>query len=306
MSMIRTVRGDIEPSQLGVTLLHEHILTMPPQSVADCDLELSNEAVMTMEVAHFKAAGGGAIVEMSPRDYGRNPEGIRRISTVTGVHVIAITGWIKQAGYTTWSSGRTVNAIADEMIADVMRGMDGGDIRAGVIKAGSSKNQITDEEEKVIRAAAIAHRETGAPISTHTEAGTMGIEQANLFIESGVSPERILIGHCDRNLDWDYHLALANKGVLLGFDQIGKDKYYPDTERVAFINRLIEHGFADQIALSGDLARQTYFPGYGGWQGPGYTYVLWRFAPMLREAGIAVEVIDRMLIETPRRFLAIA
>jgi phosphotriesterase-related protein len=304
MSIIRTVRGDIDPSQLGIALLHEHILTMPPQSVTDRDLELSNEAVMTMEVAHFKAAGGGAIVEMSPRDYGRNPQGLKQISEETGVHIIAITGWIKQAGYTTWSSGRSVNEIADEMIADVTQGMDGGEIRAGVIKAGSSKNRITGEEEKVIHAAAIAHRETGAPISTHTEAGTMGIEQANMFIEGGVAPERILIGHCDRNLNWDYHLALANKGVWLGYDQIGKDKYYPDSERVAFIKRLVEHGFADQIALSGDLARQSYFPGYGGWQGPGYGYVLWRFAPMLREAGIPVDMIDRMLIETPKRFLA--
>lgn len=304
MSKIRTVTGDIEPSALGITLLHEHLLTMPPATVKDRDLELSNEAVMTMELAHFFSAGGRAVVEMSPTDYGRNPLGLKRLSEATGVHIVAITGWIKEALYTTWSAGRGEQELADEIIADIESGMNGTSIRAGVIKAGSSKNTITAEEEKVFRAAAIAYRETGALVSTHTEAGTIGLEQGNLLISCGVPAERILIGHCDRNLDWDYHLALAKLGVTLGYDQIGKEKYYPDSERVAFIKRLVEHGFGGQIALSGDLARQSYFPGYGGWKGPGFTYILWRFAPWLHEEGVDTAVIDHMLVDTPRRLLA--
>jgi phosphotriesterase-related protein len=304
MSKIRTVTGDIEPSALGITLLHEHLLTMPPATVTDRDLELSNEAVMTMELAHFFSAGGRAIVEMSPADYGRNPQGLKRLAEATGVHVVAVTGWIKEAAYTSWSAGRSEHALADEMIADIETGMDGTSIHAGIIKAGSSKNTITPEEEKVFRAAAIAHRETGASVSTHTEAGTMGLEQANLLMSCGVPVERILIGHCDRNLDWDYHLALANLGVTLGYDQIGKEKYHPDSERVAFIKRLVEQGFGGQIALSGDLARQSYFPGYGGWKGPGFTYILWRFAPWLHEEGVDAAVIDRMLVGAARLLLA--
>jgi len=304
MSKIRTVRGDIAPETLGVTLLHEHVLTMPPAVVKDRDLELSNEAVMTMEVAHLQAAGGRALVEMSPRDYGRNPAGLKRISEATGVHIIAITGWIKEAGYTQWSSGRSEQALAEEMIRDIETGMDDTDIRAGVIKAGSSKGVITAEEAKVLRAAALAHGKTGALVSTHTEAGTMGVEQAEALMAGGVPAERILIGHCDRNMDWDYHVRLAKLGVTLGYDQIGKEKYFPDSLRVSFIKRLVEAGYGDQIALSGDLARQAYFPGYGGWRGPGFGYVLWRFAPWLREVGVEAAVIDRMLIETPRRLLA--
>jgi len=275
MSLIRTVRGDIPASSLGFTYLHEHILTFPPPSVTDRTLEMSDEAVMTAAVANFARAGGSAIVEMTPRDYGRMPGGLKRISEATDVHIVAVTGWIKQAAYTTWAQGRSVHDIADEMIRDIQEGMPDLDgmptaVRAGIIKAGSSLRTITDDEQNVLMAAAIAHRETGAAVSTHTERGTMGVEQAQILIEGGVPPERILIGHCDHNLDWDYHLRLANLGVTLGYDQISKEKYAPDNDRIAFIKRLIEAGFAGQIALSMDLARTVYFPEYGRWGSPGW------------------------------------
>jgi predicted metal-dependent phosphotriesterase family hydrolase len=76
-------------------------------------------------------------------------------------------------------------------------------------------------------------------------------------------------------------------------------------DRINFIRRLVEAGYADRIALSGDLARQSYFPEYGAWHGPGYTFVLWRFASWMREEGVDASVINRMFIETPRRLLSI-
>jgi phosphotriesterase-related protein len=310
MAIVRTVTGDIDAGALGCTALHEHVLAHPPASVTDRDLALTDEAAMTRELRYFYTAGGRALVEMSTRDWGRQPGGLARVAAASGVHIVAATGWIRQADYTTWAHDRSAHDLADEMIGEVLEGMREADgtptrIRAGVLKAGSSKNRITDDERRAFEAVCIAHRETGAAVSTHTEAGTMGLEQVALLRVGGVPAEKILIGHCDRNLDWAYHLALAQTGVTLGYDQIAKEKYFPDAQRIAFIARLVAHGFGGQIALSGDLARASYFPEHRRWGGPGYTYLLWRFVPWLMESGIAPEQIETMLVDTPRRLLAL-
>jgi len=127
----------------------------------------------------------------------------------------------------------------------------------------------------------------------------MALEQIDILVGEGVSPEHILIGHMDRNLDWDYHLTVAQRGVGMGFDQFSKEKYFPDIQRIDFIKRLIDAGHGSQIFISGDLARRSYWTAYGG--GPGFSYILWRIVPWLREVGITQSQIDRLFIGNPRR-----
>lgn len=301
--MIRTVTGDIEPAALGMTYPHEHLLTQPGAHVTDDDLRMNSEAAAIRELTHFRTAGGHGLVEMTTVDYGRQHEGLRRVAEATDTAIICPTGYIKDVSLRPFVEDRSINEIADWMISEIEAGIEGTAIRAGVIKAGSSRDQITDAEEKVFRAAARAHRETGAPISTHTEAGTMGLEQVELLKSEGVAPERILIGHCDRKMDLEYHIELAQTGTILGYDQISKEKYYPDRLRVEFIRELVEKGFERQIILSGDMARKSYWTSYGG--GPGLTFVLWRFVPWLHEAGVSRAATTAMLIDTPRRLLNI-
>lgn len=303
MAIIRTVRGDIAPETLGVTYLHEHLYGKSLKPGSDPDLTLDSEAAAAHELMLFKLAGGQALVEMSPGDYGRNPLVLRRLSETSGIHIISVTGYIKGASADPLVEDKSINEIADAMIHDVTEGMDGTDIRAGLIKAGSSLNKITPNEEKIFRAAARAQRETGASISTHTEAGTMALEQVELLRSEGVLPEYILIGHTDRKLDWNYHLAIAHTGVTLGYDQFSKEKYYPDNLRVEFVVRMVKEGFGRQIAVSGDLARRSDHVSYGG--GPGYTFILWRILPWLRKQGLTAEDIHMLMVETPRRLLTI-
>jgi 5-phospho-D-xylono-1,4-lactonase len=303
MSVIRTVLGDIAASELGVCYPHEHLLTAPPASAGDPDFTMDSEDAAIAELGSFRTAGGRAIVEMSPRDYGRNPLGLRRVAQASGVHVICTTGWHKAKFSEAWVANRSVDDLADEMIRDIEEGIDGTGVRAGLIKGASSLDTITDSEEKVFRAAARAQRATGVMISTHTEAGTMGLEQIELLRSEGIDPGRIVIGHIDRRMDLEYQRALLATGATIIYDQLSKEKYYPDSLRVEFIGKLVADGFGKQIMLSGDLARRSYWPSYGRWGGPGLTYILWRFVPWLREAGITDEVIDDILVHTPARVL---
>lgn len=303
MGIIRTVTGDISPHDLGYCLPHEHLLGIPPDPYdrSDPDLVLDDLDASTQEAQTLYETGVQSLVEMTPIDYHRNPVGLQHISQQTGLNIICVTGYLKDKFSASFVESLSITDIAQQMIHDIQVGINDTDIRAGVIKASSSLNQITHNEGKVLSAAAIAQQETGALISTHTEAGTMALEQINLLTNLGVKPDRILIGHLDRNMDWDYHIQVAERGVYFGYDQISKSKYYPDGQRVEFICRMIKAGYGKQLMLSMDLARRSDFSAYGGQ--PGHTYFMKNFVPKLRSAGLSEELINRLICDNPKRAL---
>lgn len=305
MPLIRTVTGDVDASELGACYAHEHVLGAPPIPDLDPDLTLDSESAAIQELTWFREAGGGALVEMSPIDYSRDVRGLRRISQETGVLIVCTSGQHKEKFSRPWIEGKTVAELADRFIAEIEVGVDGTEIPAGVIKAASSRDTISPLEEKVFHAAALAHEQTGATITTHTEAGTMGLEQVQMLRSLGVAPAHIIIGHVDRKMEWDYHLALAEAGVFLSYDQISKEKYHPDAKRIAFLARLIEEGHGRQLLLAGDLARKSYWPAYGTGGGPGLTYILWRFIPWLRSVSVDESAVQDLLVNNPARALAL-
>src|SRR3972149_9068175 len=142
-----------------------------------------------------------------------------------------------------------------------------GGARAAVIKAGPEYNMLDEPGRRLLRIAAAAHRDTGAPIITPPRAGTMGPEQVAYLGEQGVAPHRVCLSHMDRNLDFEVHAALARAGVFLGYDCAGKSKYGPDNARVAFIRQMMDAGYGRRILLGNDLGRPSYWGSYGG--GPG-------------------------------------
>jgi 5-phospho-D-xylono-1,4-lactonase len=303
MAVIQTVLGSIAPEQLGITYGHEHLLFCPPPpyDLQDPDLRLDSIETAIQEVQHFKAAGGQSIIEMGTVEMGRSPKGLKAISQAAGVHIIAATGFNKDLYCGSLVQDQSVKRLAAQMVRDLTIGIDDTDIRAGLIKFSTSLNTITTAEEKIVHAAILAHDQTGAPISTHTEAGTLALTQVRRLTSAGVDTGRVTIGHLDRNLDWDMLKAVADTGVFMGFDQISKEKYFPDSVRIDMIRRLIEGGYGKQILLAGDQARKSSWPSYGFGCGPGLTYILWRFVPWMLSMGISKAAVDDMLINNPAR-----
>lgn len=131
----------------------------------------------------------------------------------------------------------------------------------------------------------------------------MALEQIRLLASEGVDPAHILIGHLDRRLDAAYHLEVASAGAVLGYDQISKEKYYPDVARAETIAALVDHGYGSQVVLGGDLARRSYWPAYGFSKAPGFSFILERFVPLLREVGLGEDEVDDLLIHNPARIM---
>ncbi|MDZ7706736.1 MAG: hypothetical protein U5J97_02355 [Trueperaceae bacterium] len=149
------------------------------------------------------------------------------------------------------------------------------------------------------RAAAAAHLATGAPIGTHTEKADWALEQARFLCDAGVEPRAVLIGHLDFRPELPYLLEIADVGVHLGLDQWSKEKYLSDEERVRVVVGLAAEGLLDRIVLSGDLARRSYWPGYGHVGAPGLAHVPVRVREMLLAEGLSEDDVHTLTDEEP-------
>jgi phosphotriesterase-related protein len=302
----QTVTGPVEASLLGATHSHEHLVAhATPQLLRENrDLALDDPERVKPDLLAFKEAGGGAIVEMTTLDYGRDAAALLRLSRETGVRVIAATGFNKGRYCRPFTEGKDPGEVARLLVGEVTGSIGGTGVRAGVIKAATSMNRMEPWEEVALRAAARAHLETGCPISTHTEAGTMAEEQLAVFAEEGVGPENVVLCHMDRNLDVKLHRRLAGTGAFLSYDQLPKPRYGTEAKSIGIIAALTEEGLHRQVLVGGDLSRRSYFLGWGG--SPGLAYLLTGFREKLlrslREAGLpADEVVRDVLENNPAR-----
>ena len=319
MPFVRTLAGDIAPERLGVTYCHDHIFCTPPlwKEKGDKDLLLDDFDASLAEVESFKAAGGQAIYDATAIDYGRDLVAVKRISDETGVHVIGTAGlnkdimWPgtipgKDITFAAWLEGMSVEEIRAMTVADVVDGENG--IRCGVVKFGTGYNTISALEEKVMVGVLAAHKDTGAPIHSHTELGTMALEQLEIVRREGVDPARLTIAHLDRNPDPWMIRKVAETGAFMSFDGIARVKYYPESVRIGLIIELCRRGHAAQVMIGGDIARRTMFRHYGK-GGLGMAYILEKWCPrFIEEAGEAgldgKALLHQFLVTNPQKAFA--
>ncbi len=301
---VMTATGPIDPGALGVTLHHEHVLCNPP-AVADDDPDsvLDDPHASLAELEDFYAAGGRALLDASTADYGRDIRGMAWIAERAPVHLILVTGHHKALHAAPYVQGKGVDEVAAVSVRELTEGIEGTGIKAGAVKAGSSLDAILPVEETVLRAAARAHLVTGAPITTHTERGTMALEQLAILREEGVDLSRVIVGHLDRRLEEPYLRHVLETGAFASFDQVSKAAYGPEAPKAAMLKRLIDAGHAGQLLVSQDLARKSLLRAYGG--GPGWVYMLERFTLLLMEVGLDAMTVRQIMVDNPARALTI-
>jgi 5-phospho-D-xylono-1,4-lactonase len=302
---VMTLLGPIDPIELGVCLTHVHLLCNPPALTGEePDYRLDDEDKSEEEIEAFVTMNGRSLVESSTRDYGRNIEGLVRIAGWAPVHLVSVTGRHHHLHAARMPNALDVESLAAEFIADLQVGMDGTQARAGAIKIGTSRDAVTDVERAAIEAAAVAHQQTGAPITSEAEDGTMVLEQLELLNRHHVAPGRVIVGQLDRRpMDPAYLRAIADTGACLSFDQMGKSERFTDTDRALLIHALVEDGYADQIVLSEDYDRKSLLLAYGG--APGLAYLQEWFMVTLMEIGLDAVTIRKMVVDNPARMLTI-
>lgn len=309
--MIRTVTGDIDSSDLGFTYSHEHLLGAPPESKrVDEDLVILDVDKAVDEARAAVAVGVRTLFEASAWDYSRRPDDLRRISTETGLQIIGCGGFNKGIWFDDLLADVSLERLQERIVEDVTIGMDGTTVRAGAIKFGTSYNRVSAVEERVLRAAARAHRQTGAVLHGHTETGTMAMRQLDLLEEEGVDLNHVGLVHLMRNPDAFLHGRIADRGAYLCYDGFAKIKYLPESSRINVILEVVEAGHAERILIGGDLARRSDLTAYTG--GPGLHYIagswLPRFRDELEHRGYSEADVDRLVslffLENPRRYFS--
>ena len=340
---VQTVLGPVAPTDLGATSMHEHLVidftvvfqgpsgasqrfkayqpvTLENLGWAKYDpfrtfdnLQLLDEDTAVAEAMLYKKAGGGAIVDVTNIGIGRDPVALARIARATGLSIVMGAGYYIGASHPEGMDGKTEQDIADEIVADVVTGVADTGIKAGIIGELGCSWPLTENERKVLIAAARAQGETGAAILVHPGRDEAApFEILDILAGAGADLSRVVMGHLGRTYaSVDRVLELAQKGCYLEYDQFGWETSYfsygvidfpNDGQRLGHIKRLADEGLGSQIVVGQDICVKTHLVKYGGF---GYSHIVEHIVPRMRERGISDEDINAIIVENPARILTL-
>jgi phosphotriesterase-related protein len=318
MGEVQTTAGPIDSSELGRTLIHEHFrgrdeaVAHQWPHVYDEDEEWRTSIEQASAVQEH---GVKTIVEPTAMLLGRDVTLLQRIAAETGLNIVACTGIYTYNHLPHFFVNRDADAMADLFVHDIEQGIQGTGVKAAFIKCAADEPGVTENIEKVHRAAARASMRTGRPIMAHSRpASNTGPRQVEIFLEEGVAPEKIQIAHTGDTDDLDYIEGLLEKGVYIGLDRYGLPMFLPTDNRNRTTIELLKRGHVDRMFLSQDfVVALDWFPPEaeeqiiaGGMVEEDWSMTLLfeRVIPMLKESGMTDEQLETMLVENPARWLS--
>ena len=278
------------------------------------NLQLMDLDTAIREVRKYSEVGGGAIVDATTTGIGRKPDALAQISRQSGVHIIMGAGFYVEAVHPEDMDERSVEELAREIIGDIVDGVEGSGVRAGIVGEIGCTWPLAPNERKSLSAAAIAQRETGAAILIHPgRHPDAPLEILELLASGGADISRVIMGHLDRTVfEFDALLSIAASGCCLEWDLFGNEgSYYPlaeidmpsDAQRLDFIERVADAGYSDRIVIGQDIATKHRLVSYGG---HGYGHILENIVPKMRRKGFSEDVIRAITVGNPARILAFA
>ena len=321
MPQVQTARGPIDTADLGPTLMHEHLFVLTPDVQQNYPQEWGAEddrvADAVSRLNEVAALGVKTIVDPTVVGLGRYLPRIARVAEQVDVNIVCATGLYTydDVPFFFHHRGPALNEavgaevpdpMVDMFIGDIRDGVAGTTIKAGLLKCAIDHQGMTPGVERVMRAVALAHKETGTPITIHTHPGSQqGLAAKKVLDAEGVDPRRVVLGHSGDSTDADHLSELADAGFLLGMDRFGINLETTFEARADIVVELCRRGYAESMVLSQDAAC------YIDWIDPGVMAMLpqWRYThiheeviPYLLEQGVTQEQVDTMLVTNPRRY----
>lgn len=335
-----TVLGPVPAEALGITLPHEHLVFdfrdyfAPPTTPAGWQLAqlpvslevlgslhfdpfllldnmLHNDVDLTVqELREFVALGGRTVVDPTNVSIGRDPLALQTIARATGLNIIMGAGHYFEISLGEPFRARTLDSITEEIIRDVTEGVNGTDVRAGLIGEIGTSSPITENEEKSLRASAQAQAQTGAPLMIHLNGWEReGEKVLDIIEEEGGELTKTILCHMNPSwMDLDYQRRLGERGAYLEYDMMGMTYEYPpnklcpdDSVTVGAIKQLVDDGFLERILMSQDVFLKSQFRRYGG---VGFTHIFTTLRTQYERLGIGESELTTIFKQNPQRVLA--
>ncbi|HUK94121.1 MAG TPA: hypothetical protein VLU96_03600 [Gaiellaceae bacterium] len=316
MSVVETVRGPVELSELGPALMHEHIFVLLPEALQNYGHvwgasywdEEERVADAIVKLRAVREAGIRTLVDPTAPGLGRYIPRIQRVNAEVDLNIVVASGiyaFLELPGFFQY---RSPEAIAGFFVREIREGIDDTGVKAAFLKCCVEAHGLVGDIPRILSAIAIAAVETGVPVMVHTNASAKtGLLALEALTTEGVDPARLLLAHAGDSNDLDYLRTLGDSGAWLGCDRFNIPHFNPDADRIATLTELVAEGYAGQIHLSHDAACfydfMTGDPNFAD-ERPNYLHIWTTILPALLEAGVTQEQIDQMTVENPQRFFA--
>ena len=334
---VMTVTGEIRTDELGVTLVHEHVLvdasrwwrgpdSGAPEQVAMGPVDVSilgelrmdpfanrdncvldDVEVAVAELGQLHILGGRTVVDASGPGSGRDPIALRQISEATGLQIVMGSGFYLDGSHPARVGSMSVEDIADEIIRDATEGVGDSGVRSGIIGEIGVSADFSPTERKSLRGAARAQQRTGLPLSVHMPGWLRrGDEVLDIVAEEGGDLDHTVLCHMNPSgADFDYQAGIAERGAYIEYDMVGMDFYYADQnaqspcdeENAINIARLVKNGYGQKVLMSQDVFLKMMLTRNGGF---GYGYILRHFVPRLQRHGLSSDQTLMLLVANPR------
>lgn len=323
MAVVETVRGPVDLGNLGQTLMHEHVYVLSTEHVQNYGSDWWDEEAMVARAIDklnaVYAKGIRTIVDPTVWGLGRDIPRMQRIAAQTQLNIIVATGLYTydSVPFFFYHRGPALNEalgtevpdpMVDMFVGDITEGITGTGVKAGMLKCAIDEHGMTQGVERVMRAVAAAHHQTGVPITVHTHPGSRtGLEVKRVLCDSaGVDPGRVILGHSGDTADCDHLAELADAGFMLGMDRFGINLEITFETRANTLVEMCRRGYAERMVLSQDAAcyidwiDPNVLPFLPQWH---YLHIQDEVLPYAREHGVTEEQIAIMLTANPRRLL---
>jgi phosphotriesterase-related protein len=302
--------------------MHEHVFGLSPEILWNWpdipegwDEEArAREAAAKLEA--LRAEGVDTIVDLTVVGLGRYVPAVQRVAELTSVNIVAATGLYTYDALPPYFANRGPGSLfggpdrlAEFFVRDIAEGIGRTGVKAAMLKCATDRAGMTPGCERVFRAVAEAHLQTGAPITTHSHSGTRGgLAQQRLLASLGVDLTRVVIGHAGDSTDVAYLEELVAGGSYLGMDRFGIDTISPFEDRVAVVAEMCARGHAGRMVLGHDsyCFNDRFDAEVVRRRHPDYhlLHVSRDVLPELRRRGVTEEQIHQMLVDNPRRVFA--